>query len=170
MFDHVHRRSATSEAIETYPEAVLSAHEAFTHQIMSSSAARVEVIYGQHVQRRILKTMRCSLLPLWGPYSGVFLVLLYESNFSNADKDFMFRRVLLFATHPQRLFYEPPGSTITVRQDLTFQVAACITGINFDPTYYQAKKWLSKTPSVFELGQHFLKRVVHHRLCFFTGF
>src|SRR5204863_9431023 len=76
MFDHVHRRSATSEAIATYPETVLSAHEAFTHQIMSSSAARVEVIYGQHVQRRILKTMKCSLLPLWGPYSGVFLVLL----------------------------------------------------------------------------------------------
>jgi hypothetical protein len=87
MFDHIHRRSTKSEAIRTYSEVVLSTHEAFTHQIVPSSIARVEVIYGQHVQKQILKTMRCSLLPLWSPYSEVFLVLLYESNFSNADKE-----------------------------------------------------------------------------------
>jgi hypothetical protein len=45
---------------------------------------------------------------------------------------------MLFATHP---------FSITIPQDLT------IPGRR--PYYaYQAKKWLSKTPSVFELGQY----------------
>ena len=126
---------------------------------MSSSAAKVEVIYGQHIQRRILKTMKCSLLPLWGPYSGVFLVLRYESNSSNADQNFLIQRILLFATCPQRFSCEPSGNTANVRQDLTFQVAARFTRINFDSTYCQTKKRLSQIPSVSELGQHFLKDV-----------
>jgi hypothetical protein len=102
---------------------------------MGSSAAKVEIDYGLHVQKRILKTMKCSLLPLWGHFQGIFLVLVHECNFHNADKEFYFRKVILFATHPQRLFTESKGSPIAVRQDLTIEVARRLSNleVNFDP-------------------------------------
>ena len=75
LFDHLHRQSAKSEGLKTYPETVINAHEDFTRQIMGSSAAKVEIVYGRHVQKRILKIMKCSLLPLWGRFKGIFLVL-----------------------------------------------------------------------------------------------
>ncbi|KAL9037621.1 MAG: hypothetical protein Q9180_003614 [Flavoplaca navasiana] len=129
LFDHVHRRSAKSEGLEQYPQAVISAHEEFTRQIMASSAAKVEVIYGRIVQRRILQTMSCHILPLWGRFSEILLVLVHGSNFNNAEKAFLYRKVMLFATHPQRMFYEPKGSSVAVRQDLTFEAASYITDL-----------------------------------------
>jgi hypothetical protein len=81
LFDHLHRRSRESDCIEQYPQTVLDTHEEFTHQIMASSAAKVEIVYGRSVQKRILQTMKTSMLPLWGRFKGIFLVLLHECNF-----------------------------------------------------------------------------------------
>jgi hypothetical protein len=130
-------------------------HEEFTHQILASSAAKVEVVYGRAVQKRILQTMTCYVLPLWGRFSGILLVLVYESNFNNAEEGFMFRKVIFFATHPQRMFYEREGSSVAVRQDLTFEAASCIADlkINMDLKYYQSKRWFSKVPTVYQLAQ-----------------
>ena len=47
MYDHLHRRSKRSEGLRTYPENVLHVYEEFTHRIIESSAAKVEVIYGE---------------------------------------------------------------------------------------------------------------------------
>jgi hypothetical protein len=154
LFDHLHRQSAKSEGLKTYPETVINTHEDFTHQIMGSSAAKVEIVYGRHVQKRILKIMKCSLLPLWDRFKGIFLALVHECNFHNADKEFRFRKVILFATHPQRFFTESKGSTIAVRQDLMIEVARCLGALeaDFDPEYYQAQNWRSKVPSVYELA------------------
>ncbi|KAL8896174.1 MAG: hypothetical protein Q9192_003224, partial [Flavoplaca navasiana] len=110
---------------------------------MASSAANVEVIYGRIVQRRILQTMSCDTLPLWGRFSEILLVLVHESNFDNAEKAFLYRKVMLFATHPQRMFYEPKGSSVAIRQDLTFEAASYITDlkVSVDIEYYQSKRW-----------------------------
>ena len=155
LFDHLHRRSAKSEGLEQYPQCVISAHEEFTRQLMASSAAKVEIIYGRIVQRRILQTMTCYILPLWGRFSKILLVLVHESNFNNAEKAFMYRRVMLFATHPQRMFYEQKGSSVAVRQDLTFEAASYITDlkVSVDIEYYQSKRWYSKVPTVYQRAQ-----------------
>lgn len=154
LFDHLHRQSAKSEGLRTYPETVINTHEDFTRQIMGSSAAKVEIVYGRHVQKRILKIMKCSLLPLWDRFKGIFLVLVHECNFHNADQEFRFRKVIIFATHPQRFFTESKGSTIAVRQDLMIEVARHLGAleVDFDPEYYQAQNWRSKVPSVYELA------------------
>ena len=65
LFDHLHQQSVRSDGLKTYSETVINTHEDFTRQIMGSSAAKVEIVYGCHVQKRILKIMKCSLLPLW---------------------------------------------------------------------------------------------------------
>ncbi|KAH8891469.1 hypothetical protein GQ53DRAFT_765030 [Thozetella sp. PMI_491] len=48
LFDHVHRRSDRSEAIQEseYPEDVLRCHEEFTKKIADSTMAKVEIVYG----------------------------------------------------------------------------------------------------------------------------
>ena len=155
IFDHLHRCSAKSEGLDQYPQAVTKAHEDFTHQIMASSAAKVETVYGRAVQKRILQMMQCCLLPLWDHFSGVLLVLVYESNFHNAEKGIKFRKAILFVTHPQRMFYEQKGSSIAVRQDLAFEAASRIADLklSMNPEYYQSKKWMSKVPTVLQLGQ-----------------
>ena len=155
LFDHLHRQSTKSEGLQTYPEAVVNAHEDFTHLIMGSSAAKVEIVYGRHVQNRILETMKCSLLPLWGRFKGIFLALVHECNFHNADDRFRFRKVILFATHPQRFFTEPKGSAIAIRQDLIIEIAHCLGAleVDIDPKYYRSQNWRSKVPSVYELAK-----------------
>jgi hypothetical protein len=82
----------------------------------------------------------------------MFLVLIHESNFDNKDEEYRFRNILMFATHPQRLFYEPKGSQVTLQQDMIFQVASLITdvGCDIDPEYYRLKKWYVKMPSLFD--------------------
>ena len=151
LFDSLHRRSVKLEGFDQYPQAVINAHKEFTYQIMDSSAAKVEVVYGRAVQNRILQTMTCYVLPLWGRFSGILLVLVYESNFNNAEEGFMFRKVIFLATHPQRMFYEREGSSVTVQQDLTFEVASCIADlkVNMDLKYYQSTRWFSKVPIVY---------------------
>ena len=90
--------------------------------------------------------MRCTILPLWDRFDGIFLVFIHESNFDNASESYKYRRVILFATHPQRMFYEWRKSPITVRQDQTFEVASLITDfqVEVDTEYYQLKKWYEK--------------------------
>jgi len=75
--------------------------------------------------------------------------------FDNADKEFRFRKEILFATHPQRFFAESKGSAIAVRQDLMAEVAHRFGAleIDFDTEYYQAQNWRSKVPSVYELAK-----------------
>lgn len=155
LFDHLHRRSEKSEGLQKYPDAVIEAHEEFTHQIMASSAAKVEVVYGGSVQRRIYQTMKCYPLPLWGDFTGVNLFLVYESNFDNAEEGFKFRKVMFFASHPQHMFYQPKGGPQLVRQDLVLEAAYRTAGLKLDMDlhYHQERRWTSKTPTVHQLAQ-----------------
>ena len=81
--------------------------------------------------------------------------MVYESKFNNAEKGYLFRNVICFATHPQPMFYERQGSSVAVRQDLTFEAASCIADlkVNMDLKYYQSKRWSSKVPTVYQLAQ-----------------
>ena len=66
MFDHIHRRSCNCEDIENYPPQVLQVHEGFTKRIMASSAAKVEIAYGQKVRDRFIKGFQPSDLVALG--------------------------------------------------------------------------------------------------------
>ena len=154
LFDHIHRRAHTSDGLITYPESIIMLHENFTRRIIGSSAAKVEIVYGDIIQSRILHTMRGVILPLWGQFSGVTMVLVQEDNFHNAEEGFRFRKAMLWATHPQRFFYEQQRSPITIRQDLVFKAAFHIVNfkLSLDPDYFKSKHWTSKTPSAYQLG------------------
>ena len=79
----------------------------------------VVIIYGQTVQERVLRHMQIehTIFPLWDRADGVFLVLFHEKSFSNAEPGHKIRRIGLFASHPQRLFYKPQDSPIAQMQD-----------------------------------------------------
>lgn len=99
--------------------------------------------------------MEVSLLPLWGEYHGLFLGLLHETNFSNKQDGYRFRKVILFASHPQHLFYEKKQSDTLTRQDLTLKAAVSMADptIQFDPEYHQLRKWRLCTPSIYQLAE-----------------
>ncbi|KAK5452775.1 hypothetical protein LTS15_006923 [Exophiala xenobiotica] len=84
-----------------------------------------------------------TILPLWGALSDVFLFLVHESNFSNQDETYRYRRAILFACHPQRLFYEPVGSDIARLQDSITSTATEIAkdGTPCTKDYFLEKKW-----------------------------
>jgi hypothetical protein len=75
LFDHIHRRESTSEAIEEYHEKVLECHEDFTDSIAESMKAKVEIIWGQKVQQRLIQTEDIAVLPLWGDFEDVVIML-----------------------------------------------------------------------------------------------
>jgi hypothetical protein len=72
-----------------------------------------------------------------------FLFLVHESNFSNQDETYRFRRVGLFACHPQRLYYEPAGSDLARLQDSITSTATKIAkdGTPYIKDYFLKKKW-----------------------------
>ncbi|KAL9124179.1 MAG: hypothetical protein Q9217_006469 [Psora testacea] len=149
ILNHIHRRDARSEGVINYPKLVRAVHEDRARRIMALSAAKVEIVYGRVIQQRLLQTMKCTILPLWDRFNGIFLVLIHESNFDNADERYEYRRVILFAAHPHRMFYEQIGSLVAVRQDQTFEVTSLITDlkVEVDTKYYQLKKWYGKIPT-----------------------
>ncbi|KAF2664912.1 hypothetical protein BT63DRAFT_79303 [Microthyrium microscopicum] len=162
IYDQIHRRSKDSDGLNNYPESVIQAHEDFTYQLMESSAAKVEIIYGRPVQKRIMKRLRMTIIPLWERFEGLFLFLLHEGNFVNHSQDFMFRKVLVFAAHPQRLLYAAKGSTESVRQDKVLEIALQIAdpSIIFDPKYYQNREWephVKKAKNLRNVGDSLLR-------------
>jgi len=68
--------------------------------------AKVEIVYGKQVKERMLKKQigKFDYLPLWGEYEDVSIILDYESNYSNAQQGYKYRRIVIFATHPQDSF------------------------------------------------------------------
>ncbi len=119
IFDHLHRRSKKSDGVKTYPHEILQCREGFTRQIYEFMTSPVVIIYGQTVQERVLRHMQIehTIFPLWDRADGVFLVLFHEKSFSNAEPGHKIRRIGLFASHPQRLFYKPQDSPIAQMQD-----------------------------------------------------
>lgn len=92
-----------------------------------------------------IATMDYTVLPLWGELDGVFLFLVHESNFRNRDPRYKFRRVLLFASHPQHIFYQQAGIRITVQQDKIISTAVRVAGASGIPLtidYFQRKRWM----------------------------
>jgi len=146
LFDHILRREAKSEAIEEYHPAVREHHERFTDNISQSMAAKVEIIYGQKVQRRLLVTQEFEVLPLWGEFEGVVLMLAYEKSYGNCDHRYQFRRIMLLAPHPQRMFYEPQESHLAQRLDKTMTAATRMVrnAVPLVPGYFSQKKWLGR--------------------------
>lgn len=145
IFDHLHRRSSNSEGLKVYPNSILECHETFTRQNLETLEAKVIIIYGSKLQQRILgnANLLSTVLPLWGWLKDVSLLLDHEVNYKNADPRFKLGRVLLFAVHPQRLFYEPRNSATTARQDqITPAAAQIVSGeINCVEGYYTNKIW-----------------------------
>lgn len=102
IYDQVHRRDDTSHGSTRYPLFVRQAHQEWTGQISESSEAKVEVVYGLKAARAIMtdRNLKTTPLPLWGEYSGIIFILLHETNFQNAQQEYKFRRIMVFAYHP----------------------------------------------------------------------
>lgn len=155
LFDHIYRRESTSEAIEGYYEKVLECHKDFTNSIAESMKAEVEIIWGQKVQRRLIQTEDIAVLPLWGDFKDVVIMLGYERNYCNADPRFRFRRVFLLACHPQHMFYQRKNSRVAIRQDKVMLAAArmvrnCVPWVQ---SYYSEKKWYSCVSSLLKIRE-----------------
>lgn len=163
IYDYLHRRSRRSEGLTTYPTNVLNAHEEFTRRILESSAAKVEIVYGKAVQKRILETMKTTVIPLWGHFQGVFLFLLHEVNFQNHDERYMFRKVLLFAAHPQHMFYQRRGFDHIQDRILEAAVLMADPSLNFNPNYFKHRLWESRV-SLAHMNKRFLDRALMEML------
>lgn len=48
---------------------------------------------------------------------------------------------MVYAYHPQRLFYCQPNGPDVVNQEKAVSIAAAMTGMHFIPNYYKLKLW-----------------------------
>lgn len=107
--------------------------------------AKVELLHGRKVPNRILRSRgnvnKFTALPLWGPLEGVTLLLAHESNYRNADLRYRFQRICLLVLNPQRLFYEPKDSAITLLHDKIHTAASKMTGMPVREFYFRLKEW-----------------------------
>jgi hypothetical protein len=149
IYDHLLRRDEKSEGLQMYPEEVVRCHEAFIQKVRESMEAKVEVVYGTPVKEKMLQKQayKLDLLPLWGEYEDVYIILDRESNYSNAQQGHRYRRVIVFVTHPQRFFYPKQGEC--ARQDKLLAVAAKIARVGFIERYYEDQKWRTIVPTNF---------------------
>ncbi|MCJ1360291.1 MAG: hypothetical protein MMC33_010296 [Icmadophila ericetorum] len=129
IFDHLHRRSKKSDGVKTYP------HEKLHHYLRADGARKSITPHAN----------RAHHIPLWDRADGVFLVLFHEKSFSNAEPGHKIRRIGLFASHPQCLFYEPQDSPIAQMQDKIIGIATEMVpgAVPVIEKYYSKKKWLS---------------------------
>lgn len=70
-FDHVHRRGdSSSKAIQEHPrQMVKRVYEEFTNNILDSMREKVEIVYGQKVQGRLLRTHKFEASRIWSKHS-----------------------------------------------------------------------------------------------------
>jgi hypothetical protein len=68
---------------------------------------------------------------------------------------YRFRKVILFASHPQHLFTEKRQSHTLTRQDMTLKAAVSMADptSQFDPEYHQLTKWHLYTSSIYQLAE-----------------
>lgn len=149
IYDHILRRDENSEGLQKYPEDVIQCHEAFVQTVRESSEAKVEIVHGAKVRERIFRcpSFDFEVLPLWGKYKGVSIVLDHESNYRNAEPGHKYRRIIVFAVHPQRFFFTNPEES--VMQDRLIAVAAKIAKTDFVEGYYTDQKWRKVVPPNF---------------------
>jgi hypothetical protein len=104
--------------------------------------------YGTKVQNRLLRRRRFEFLPLWGPFEGTLLGLEFESNSQNSDDRYKYRRVFLFARHPNHLMCEQRGNDILRRHDLLTQAAVEMAGEDglAHPDLFAQKLWKRDDP------------------------
>ncbi|OCK94929.1 uncharacterized protein K441DRAFT_677154 [Cenococcum geophilum 1.58] len=143
VYDQVHRRDPESHGSTIYPPYVRQAHKEWTRQISESSEAKVEVVYGRKATDAILTDpeVRTTPLPLWGQYSGMILILIHESNFRNSQSQYEFRKIMVCAFHPQRLFTDPADGVFACHQEQALSVAAAMARVYHIPNYYKKKLW-----------------------------
>ena len=72
---------------------------------------------------------------LWGPYTGISLHLLFDRSVTSADRKLV--RVIIFAVHPERFFYEC-GLEAARTQDLKLNAAAEITLAKVEKDFFQS--------------------------------
>jgi hypothetical protein len=151
IYDHLLRRDEKSEGLQNYPEDVKLCHEIYLQKVRESMEAKVEVIYGTPVKNRMLReqAFKFDSLRLWGEYDDICIFLDRESNYSNAQQGQQYRRVTVWAIHPQRLFYSREGEP--ARQDKFLTVAAKISRVNSIERYYEDQKWKAIVPPSFSI-------------------
>jgi hypothetical protein len=87
IYDQLHRRSKASDGLSCYPAKVVQAHEDFTYQLMESSAAKVEVVYGKPVQTNHQKAENDHYSSL-GTLCGHFSFPCSQREFYESDPEF----------------------------------------------------------------------------------
>lgn len=124
IYDHVHRRSTDSEGRNDLRKVCARSPSPIRTEIHANSS--------------------------WGRFANVVLYFVHEDNFENKQQGHYFRKVLLFATHSQRMFYEPEGGKLAVRQDRVLEAAVLIADatISLQADYYQSQRWRECVPSV----------------------
>ena len=149
IYDQILRRDEKSEGLQKYPQDIIQSHETFVQSVRESSEAKVEIVHGALVRERIFQQQSSNfdILPLWGEFKGVSIVLDHESNYKNADRGNTYRRIIVFVAHPQRIFYASPEENTT--QEKLTTVAAKIAKTKFVKGYYTDRKWKEVVPSDF---------------------
>ena len=148
IMDHLHYRSHTSEDITEVDSLTLQRHEGFTSEILESLEAKVVIVYGSNVQNRLIATRDLVHMQLWGEYSEVSIALDLEKNYNFSDDNYRFRRVFLFAAHPNRIMWQTKGNRALIRQDAILKAAANMAGVSdlVVPLFYQNKLWSRDNP------------------------
>ena len=105
--------------------------------------AKIEVIYGRKVEKALICDAELKMTPLhlWGEYSGIILHLLHETNFRNAQADYVFRKICILAHHPQRLFFDPRYGPFVTYQDKVMTLAASMARVQHDKGYFTEKRF-----------------------------
>jgi hypothetical protein len=106
-------------------------------------------VYGQKAFKAIITdpNIKTTPLPLWGEFSGVLIHIVHKESFRNAQAGFKYRKIVIFAHHPQHLFWARRGDSRLIHQDKIPTVAAAITGVRHTRNYYTDRLFPRKWPS-----------------------
>ena len=137
IYDHLARREIVDGLVD-YPENILRCHEAWLFRMRKNMLAKIEILYGRHVQRRMLKICDLERLSLWGKYSGIAVYLEWMPGNPESPKELT--RLLIFAMHPQ-LFLFPWGGKFANMQDHLISIVHHLAGLTCNKRFHQDWHW-----------------------------
>ncbi|QYT02744.1 hypothetical protein H0G86_009739 [Trichoderma simmonsii] len=117
--------------------------------------AKIEIIYAEKLRERRLQTQKFEILPLWGDFEVVVLLLDFESSSGNADPQYRFRRIMLAASYPQHMVYQSQGNVTALKQDKVMKAAVLMVcgAVTWVDRYFSDKLWMSCVPSYLHLNE-----------------
>lgn len=119
-----------------YSNHILKYHENFISKLRTHMTAKVKVVWGSYICKRMLKTLNLEPIQLWDKCWDCVLHLKWDNVQQNERAIWMLKYIIVFVMHSQIFLYSFRKKH-TVIQNLWISVAAKLVKVEIQKRFFQ---------------------------------